>query len=103
MGAASGMSEPAEHKRLREIFQKVDLNGDGSLNKRELIKMLRQNPDVASFFGLPTHIRQEDGSRDLLEAWFQKIDSDDNREITWEEFRDFHARGRRLSIRMFPP
>lgn len=96
------MSEIAERRRLQEIFQKVDIDGDGSLNKRELIKVLRQNPEVAEFFGLPTHIRQEDGSRDRLESWFQKIDSDDSREITWPEFRDFHARGRRLSSCMFP-
>merc|ERR1712083_524486 len=96
------MSEIDEHRKLLEIFQKVDMNGDGSLNKRELIKMLRQNPEMAEFFGLPTQIRQEDGSRDLFEAWFQKMDSDDSREITWEEFRNFHARGRRLSLCMFP-
>merc|ERR1712151_1000528 len=56
-------------------------------------KICRANADVAKFFGLPDHIRQEDSSRGLLEAWFQQVDANDDREISWEEFCNFYTRG----------
>eukprot|EP00913_Durusdinium_trenchii_P019098 g17948.t1 len=52
-------SNPEEEARLREIFDKCDTNGDGTLNKRELIKMCRASVDTATFFGLPANIRQD--------------------------------------------
>lgn len=90
-------------RRLRQIFERVDLDHDGSLNKRELIKTLRQSPRMAEFFGLPNCIRQEDGTRNLVEAWFQKLDCDSNREISWTEFCHFYGKGRRLAERLFSP
>jgi hypothetical protein len=75
---------------LLEIFNMCDKNNDGKINKRELIKVCRQDPKVAEFFVLSTHIRQEDGSRDSMEKLFQEIDSDGDRELSWEEFHDYY-------------
>jgi len=75
--------------KLRQIFETVDVNRDGSINKREMIKFCRSSPDVAALLGFPEGVRQEDGSRDILEMRFQAIDRADDREVTWEEFRDF--------------
>eukprot|EP00434_Breviolum_minutum_P039715 symbB.v1.2.035275.t1/scaffold4709.1/size36042/4 len=75
--------------KLRQIFETVDVNRDGNINKREMIKFCRSSPDVAALLGFPEGLRQEDGSRDILEMRFQAIDRDDDREVTWEEFRDF--------------
>ncbi|OLP95822.1 hypothetical protein AK812_SmicGene22016 [Symbiodinium microadriaticum] len=63
-----------------------------AVNKRELVKGLRRDAKMAEFFGLPSEIRQEDGSRDQMEALFQAMDSDSDREITWEEFVAFQVR-----------
>lgn len=49
--------------------------------------MVRKKPDIAKCFGLPQTVRQEDGTRDMIEQWFQAIDVDDNRSIDWQEFR----------------
>eukprot|EP00405_Crypthecodinium_cohnii_P013622 CAMPEP_0206449320 /NCGR_PEP_ID=MMETSP0324_2-20121206/18019_1 /ASSEMBLY_ACC=CAM_ASM_000836 /TAXON_ID=2866 /ORGANISM="Crypthecodinium cohnii, Strain Seligo" /LENGTH=702 /DNA_ID=CAMNT_0053918675 /DNA_START=45 /DNA_END=2154 /DNA_ORIENTATION=+ len=76
--------------RLGEIFTNCDRNGDGVVNKRELILACRQHPDVASFWGVSSQIRQEDGSRDALERKFQEIDGNDDRAISWTEFLNFH-------------
>lgn len=81
---------PEEEARLRAIFDQCDTNGDGTLNKRELIKMCRASADTAEFFGLPANIRQEDGTRDLLEAKFQKMDQNSDREVNWEEFCEWY-------------
>jgi len=82
----------SEEKMLRHIFDTVDVNGDGSINKRELIKAVRKDQIVARFFGLPAEIQQEDGSRERLEEVFQGLDRNEDREITWEEFFDFYSR-----------
>eukprot|EP00747_Dinoflagellata_sp_TGD_P200439 gnl/TRDRNA2_/TRDRNA2_73846_c0_seq1.p1 gnl/TRDRNA2_/TRDRNA2_73846_c0~~gnl/TRDRNA2_/TRDRNA2_73846_c0_seq1.p1 ORF type:complete len:450 (+),score=66.19 gnl/TRDRNA2_/TRDRNA2_73846_c0_seq1:629-1978(+) len=78
-------------EKLWKIFKLCDTSGDGQINKRELIKVCAKRPEVAAFFGLPMHIRAEDGSRDKMELLFQKIDKNDDREITWLEFRSFYA------------
>eukprot|EP00929_Paragymnodinium_shiwhaense_P109569 TRINITY_DN7604_c0_g3_i1.p1 TRINITY_DN7604_c0_g3~~TRINITY_DN7604_c0_g3_i1.p1 ORF type:complete len:2477 (-),score=754.54 TRINITY_DN7604_c0_g3_i1:320-6832(-) len=79
---------------LRSVFDRVDLNGDGRISKIELIKVLRKDAAIAEFFGLPQHIRQEDGTRDAMEAWFQKIDSSEDRLLEWREFTAYYAKVR---------
>jgi hypothetical protein len=77
----------AKRKRLRELFDQIDVDGSGHINKRELIKALRNTPGVAEFLGLPQAIRQEDGTRTAFERFFQGCDSNDDREISWEELQ----------------
>jgi Ca2+-binding EF-hand superfamily protein len=75
--------------RLKEIFGRCDSSQDGVISKRELIKICRSDKNIADFFGLPTQIRQEDGSRDQMESKFQAIDLDGDRSLSWQEFRGF--------------
>eukprot|EP00927_Polykrikos_kofoidii_P045080 TRINITY_DN38943_c0_g1_i1.p1 TRINITY_DN38943_c0_g1~~TRINITY_DN38943_c0_g1_i1.p1 ORF type:complete len:2113 (+),score=400.40 TRINITY_DN38943_c0_g1_i1:63-6401(+) len=81
----------AVEEKLRSIFDSCDLNGNGSMDKRELIKAVRANPNTAKFFGLSEKIRQEDGSRTKMEEVFQALDTNNDREITWEELYDFYS------------
>jgi len=83
--------EPADEVRLREIFKQCDTSGDGMINKRELIKVCRSSEDVAEFFVLPTKIMHDDGSRDAVERFFQKIDTNSDRMLSWSEFRNFYV------------
>lgn len=82
---------PQNEAILRDIFQQCDVSGDGLINKRELIKACRNHAHMRDFFGLAQHIRQEDGTRDAMEALFQRVDGDDNREWDWNEFRNAFA------------
>lgn len=77
---------------LRSVFEKVDKNHDGQIDKRELIIALRKDPDVSALMQLPANIRQEDGTRDTFERVFQSIDADDSRTITWSEFLTYFER-----------
>lgn len=77
---------------LRRIFEMCDVNNTGSIDKRELIKACRKHEEVAKFFGLSTIIRQEDGTRDAMEAFFQSADTNDDREMSWDELKTFYLK-----------
>lgn len=85
------VSNTPQERELREIFSRCDQDGDGKLNKRELIKVLRADKDIADFFELPQTIRQEDGSRDEMERIFQAVDTNGDRVISWDEFKTYFA------------
>ena len=55
--------------RWHTLFEKVDRNADGCLTRVEFIRAIRSSPALAKelheLLGLPEHIRQEDGSRDV--------------------------------------
>mmetsp|Transcript_22611 Transcript_22611/g.43938 ORF Transcript_22611/g.43938 Transcript_22611/m.43938 type:complete len:465 (-) Transcript_22611:68-1462(-) len=76
--------------KLRDIFDRCDINQDGRVNKREMIKACRGDEEIARFFEVPTTIRQEDGSRSKLEEIFQEIDQDGDREIRWIELLAYY-------------
>ncbi|CAJ1377234.1 unnamed protein product [Effrenium voratum] len=90
-GTPLAASDRLDKAKLRAVFDSCDVQRNGMVNKRELIKAIRRDAKMAEFFGLPMEIRQEDGSRDAMERLFQSMDSDADREITWEEFVSFHA------------
>jgi len=77
-------------EKLRDIFDRCDVNKDGLVNKRELIKTCRRDIEIAKFFDVPSDIRQEDGSRNKLEEVFQEIDRDADREIRWAELLAYY-------------
>jgi hypothetical protein len=66
----------------------VDRNLDGEVNKREMILALRKEPRLCEMLGLPSHIHQEDGSREAFELLFQGADHDDDRCLSWSEFAE---------------
>mmetsp|Transcript_84539 Transcript_84539/g.149694 ORF Transcript_84539/g.149694 Transcript_84539/m.149694 type:complete len:2055 (+) Transcript_84539:34-6198(+) len=82
--------EKKEEAKLLKIFQDCDREGNGLINKRELIKAVRRDPTTAEFFGLPPKIRQEDGSRDKMEELFQAMDQSGDAEVGFEEFQAFY-------------
>jgi hypothetical protein len=71
---------------LRLMFERVDRNGDGMVNRRELILALRKDAALCTRLNLPSYIHQEDGSRESFERLFQDGDRDDDRQLSWEEF-----------------
>lgn len=49
------------------MFERLDLDEDGVVTHSEFIRALGANPDIANLLGLPSKIRQEDGSRELYQ------------------------------------
>ena len=58
--------------KLLKIFGIMDRNNDGVVNVREMILALRHDEKIAQLLRLPSHIKQEDGSRNKLEDVFNK-------------------------------
>lgn len=50
--------------RSLEVFAHLDRHSRGSVSQADMVLALRCEPEVAALLGLPSDIRQEDGSRD---------------------------------------
>jgi len=88
--AAQDLDTETEEK-LQEIFRMAS-RGDDSITRADLIITLKTKPEVSEFFGLPPRIRQEDGSRDAMEKFFQGIDENDDRLLSWPEIKIFYCK-----------
>ena len=75
-----------EGAMLRAMSTRTDNDGDGMVNKRELILALRKDPALCDALQLPAHIRQEDRSRDQFQRLFNDADMDDDQVLSFEEF-----------------
>ena len=74
---------------LRAIFDRVDYNQDGQVSRIEAIKALRKDDEFARMLGFAHHtrVRQEDGTRDKLMLAFGALDENDDKMLSFEEFR----------------
>ena len=100
---ASKHSSPPSDK----LFDRIDKDGDGTINKREMLLAMRKSPTVAHALGMDQKVK-EGASRDKFESMFQAADSNDDRVLSREEFSSYlHARGphrrqRRLLLQLRP-
>lgn len=78
----------ASERRLREVFDQCDEDGDGAVSKEEMAKALRRHPEVAKFFRVPSSqggSGDSSGDGDHIDALFAAVDADGNGEISWQE------------------
>jgi|AntAceMinimDraft_1070359.scaffolds.fasta_scaffold08563_1 hypothetical protein len=83
-------AKDVDARQRRAIFTQVDKNGDGLINIRELIVAVRGDPKLAETLGLPSVVREGD-SRNELELFFQNLDTDADRRLTFDEFSRFFS------------
>ncbi len=81
---------PNREQRWRQLFEAIDGNHDGRLTRLEFIMAIRKQPELAhelhDLLGMPEHIRQEDGTRDLFVRAFESMDEDQSGTIEMDEF-----------------
>ena len=68
------------------------------MQRRDFLLACRKDQDVANYLGLPQRIHQEGNSRQLLETVFQDIESNEQNEISIEEFVNHY---RRSSVKIY--
>ena len=92
-GENSLEQEKNRQELIKEIFEELDRNGDGNVNKRELILSLRKarSNRLRKLLGIEgeEEMKQESSVREATELLFQNIDADDSREISWSEFQRY--------------
>jgi len=77
---------------VRRVFDMLDIEQKGRINRDDLMRGIREFADVARFFGLPQSLQQEHGSRDAFEAFFQSLAASGScEEVTWWDFYNFHT------------
>ena len=70
---------------LKVVFDRVDVDGSGSLSYGELVKALKEDPEFAEGSGFKdSGLSREEFADRMLDA----LDWDWSDEIEWEEFRD---------------
>ena len=74
---------------LPDLFKLMDRKDLGAVSKTDFIEALAQG-EVSSFFGLPSSLKQEDGSRDRMEEVFQKI-AGANKSFSLSDFEEAYA------------
>ena len=97
--AAAAQLQQQWERHVEVAFERIDTNGDGFLSRAEVIKACRSDALVRQLLGLPQTIRQEDGSRDAFELLFQRLDMDDSKSISFDEFLCIFGRSARSSTR----
>jgi len=90
--------------QVQEAFWLIDVNKDSMLTRAEVIKVCRkeENGHIRALLGLPQRIRQGDGSRADFEEVFQRLDADDSKKVSLEEFLDAFAAAGADTTRMDP-
>jgi len=78
--------EGVDPQVVADAFALMDVNHDGALSRIEVIKAVRTQQSVRDLLGLGPVLRQEDGSREQFEAIFQRLDADDSKTISLDEF-----------------
>ena len=78
--------------KLRILFDRADLDHDGTISVKEMILSLRKDEELAEFLSLPTCIKKCDGSAEKFRSMFVSMDGNKDYSINFDEFVAF-ARG----------
>eukprot|EP00929_Paragymnodinium_shiwhaense_P047686 TRINITY_DN24180_c0_g1_i1.p1 TRINITY_DN24180_c0_g1~~TRINITY_DN24180_c0_g1_i1.p1 ORF type:complete len:2350 (-),score=687.41 TRINITY_DN24180_c0_g1_i1:126-7175(-) len=77
-------------EKLRSIFKRCDLGGDGQIDKREIMAIIMakdgSGDDIREFFNIA-----QDANAWQIEQAFANLDKNGDCEIEWDEFRDFYV------------
>ena len=65
----------------------MDKNGDGRVNKADLLLAMKKDPGLASTIKLTkAAVRAGDGSMQEFETAFERLDRDQSGDLDWHEF-----------------
>merc|ERR1711988_304112 len=77
------MSGRGNENQLREVFQKMDKDGNGELSVAEVKEALKDE-EIQTYLGL---------TADKVDSTFKQIDEDGSGELDWNEFKNFFFAG----------
>mmetsp|Transcript_8168 Transcript_8168/g.15100 ORF Transcript_8168/g.15100 Transcript_8168/m.15100 type:complete len:3618 (-) Transcript_8168:115-10968(-) len=84
------LQETMELSELREIFELIDIDGDGTIDKMELIAAARAEPRIASLLTCDSLVASVDGVLTTFAQAFERIAQNENVSLlSWEQFVSF--------------
>jgi hypothetical protein len=86
-GKETKTSTEINYDEIRDIFNIIDRDSDEELTIIELIQALRKSEKVADMLELSQKIT-EGKTRNKFEEWFQDADKNDDRKLSWDEFKN---------------
>jgi Ca2+-binding EF-hand superfamily protein len=102
MNATQRTLSSKQSTELKQLFDRVDKNQDGRIDKHEMILALRQDnqnsEELRQLFRLPRHIRQTNGSLEVFERFFQELDVDDDRTLSCDELMAFFQKSGEMKV-----
>jgi Ca2+-binding EF-hand superfamily protein len=93
------IKEQITEQEANQTFNTIDANHDKAISQAEYFKALRPTfvPQVAQKLGLGVVSGQECEERTVAQKRFDNIDQNQDKRLSWDEFRTFYARKPRLS------
>ena len=81
-------------EEVAETFKIIDDNHDEAISQTEYFKTLRPTfePQVAQKLGLGVVMGQECEERTVAQKRFDNIDQNQDKRLSWDEFRNFYVR-----------
>ena len=77
---------------LRKLFAKIDEDGDGNLNRREVMLACRDDTTINELFKVAGSAQEGKSKRERFDKLFGAIDADGGGTISWDEFLAFFMR-----------
>merc|ERR1711871_975765 len=73
---------------VRDLFERVDVSGDGAISVAEAVKACRNDDDFAEAMGFDGRVKIREGwTKERLIESLAEMDTDGDCSISWEEFR----------------
>ena len=73
---------------VRDIFERVDVSGDGAISVAEAVKACRNDDDFAEAMGFDGRVKIREGwTKEQLIESLAEMDTDGDCSISWDEFR----------------
>jgi len=89
--AANTKDNNNNNNDVDRLFNKIDKNSDGVVNKREMLLAMRKSETVSRQLGFDGRAVTEGSTRKTFEHMFQSADRNDDRVLTKEEFRSYYS------------
>eukprot|EP00434_Breviolum_minutum_P007649 symbB.v1.2.006746.t1/scaffold405.1/size210896/2 len=89
--AAASLAAEKEEGKMREIFKLIDVDGNGTVSKLELVAAMQNSSRAASYLFPNVNTRnvlEDETSYDLVCSLYDQIAAG-RRRISWQDFRNF--------------
>lgn len=95
--------EPERNTKLRAVFNQCDIQRNARLDKHALAKACQNDPDVASFLGLPVNKTFDEYEfLEIIDAFVDCIESRSDK-VTFQEFKEFYFNKREEALQKAYP